>query len=172
MDVMIETLISEEEIDRRIREMAEELSRIYEGKELKLVGILKGSVFFMSELAKRLSIPVTLDFIAVSSYGNGTEPGAELLLSKDMDDPVEGQNILLVEDILDTGRTLKKVIELMSSRNPASLAVVTLLDKPSRHIAEVELLMTGFTIPDKFVVGYGLDYAQNYRNLPYIGVIE
>ena len=172
MDVGISVLIEEQEIERRIREMADELSRIYEGKELKLVGILKGSVFFLSELAKRLSIPVTLDFISVSSYGGGTESAGELTITKDLDDPIEGQDVLLVEDILDTGRTLNQVVQCLRKRKPASLEVVTLLDKPSRRITEVELLMAGFTIPDKFVVGYGLDYGQNYRNLPYIGVIE
>ena len=172
MDVMVTKLIEEEEVNRRIHEMAVEISRIYEGRELKLVGILKGSIFFLSELAKRITIPITLDFISVSSYGNRKESGESLTFGKDLDDPIEGQNVLLVEDILDTGRTLSHVIELLSRRNPESLEVVTLLDKPSRRINDVKLLMAGFTIPDRFVVGYGLDYAQNYRNLPYIGVIE
>lgn len=172
MDVNIETLIGEEEVNRRIAEMAEELSRLYEGKELKLVGILKGSVFFLSELAKRMTIPVTLDFISVSSYGNAMESNGVLKFNKDLDDPIEGQDVLLVEDILDTGRTLSQVRKILETRNPASLKIVTLLDKPSRRLVQVDLLMAGFTIPDKFVVGYGLDYAQMYRNLPYIGVIE
>ena len=172
MDVGISVLIEEQEIERRIREMADELSRIYEGKELKLVGILKGSVFFLSELAKRLSIPVTLDFISVSSYGGGTESAGELTITKDLDDPIEGEDVIIVEDVLDTGRTLNFVKRVFEERNPASLELITLLDKPSRRLAPVTLLMAGFTIPDKFVVGYGLDYAQMYRNLPYIGIIE
>jgi len=172
MQVNIETLISKEEVEKRIQEMADELSRQYAGKYLKLVGILKGSVFFLTELAKRMTIPVTMDFISISSYGNSTESSGILKFNKDLDDPIEGEDVLVVEDILDTGRTLSYVLKIFETRKPASLAVVTLLDKPSRRLVNVDLLMAGFSIEDRFVVGYGLDYAQQYRNLPYIGVIE
>lgn len=171
MQVNIETLISKEEVEKRIQEMADELSERYAGKYLKLVGILKGSVFFMTELAKRMTIPITMDFISISSYGNSMESSGILKFNKDLDDPIEGEDVLVVEDILDTGRTLSYVLKIFETRKPASLAVVTLLDKPSRRLVNVDLLMAGFSIEDRFVVGYGLDYAQQYRNLPYIGVI-
>lgn len=172
MQVNIETLISKEEVEKRIQEMADELSERYAGKYLKLVGILKGSVFFLTELAKRMTIPITMDFISISSYGNSMESSGILKFNKDLDDPIEGEDVLVVEDILDTGRTLSYVLKIFETRKPASLAVVTLLDKPSRRLVNVDLLMAGFSIEDRFVVGYGLDYAQQYRNLPYIGVIE
>ena len=172
MQVNIETLISKEEVEKRIQEMADELSERYAGKYLKLVGILKGSVFFLTELAKRMTIPITMDFISISSYGNSMESSGILKFNKDLDDPIEGEDVLVVEDILDTGRTLSYVLKIFETRKPASLAVVTLLDKPSRRLVNVDLLMAGFSIEDRFVVGYGLDYAQMYRNLPYIGIIE
>lgn len=172
MEVNIEVLISQEEVESRIREMAEELSIKYAGKQVKLVGILKGSVFFLSALAKYMTIPVTIDFISISSYGNNTESSGVIKFNKDLDDPIEGEDVIIVEDVLDTGRTLSFVKRVLEDRNPASLELITLLDKPSRRLAPVSLLMAGFTIPDRFVVGYGLDYAQMYRNLPYIGVIE
>ncbi len=172
MEVKISTLFTQDEVEKRIQEMADALSEKYKGGELKLIGILKGSVFFLTELSKRMTIPVTMDFISVSSYGNGTHSSGMLLLNKDLDDPIEGQDVVIVEDILDTGRTLSYIMDLFAKRKPKSLEIVTLLDKPSRRLVEVKLLMSGFVIEDKFVIGYGLDYAQNYRNLPYIGVIE
>ncbi len=172
MEVNIETLIDQETLENRIREMAEELDRIYEGKELRVIGILKGSVYFLCELTKRMKIPVTLDFISVSSYGNGLASTGAIHFNKDLDDPIEGQEVIVAEDIMDTGRTLSYLVEVLKARNPASLRVITLLDKPSRRVTKIDPWMSGFTIPDRFVVGYGLDYAQQYRNLPYIGVIE
>ncbi|MBR0146976.1 MAG: hypoxanthine phosphoribosyltransferase [Eubacterium sp.] len=172
MEVKINTLIDQETLEKRIREMAEELDRIYAGKELRMIGILKGSVYFLCELTRHMKTPVTLDFISVSSYGNGMAPEGEIRFTKDLDESVEGQEVILIEDIMDTGRTLSYLMEVMKKKNPASLRVITLLDKPSRRVVDIEPWMTGFTIPDKFVVGYGLDYAQQYRNLPYIGTVE
>ena len=137
-----------------------------------MIGILKGSVFFMCELAKRMKSPVTMDFMSVSSYGDGTKSSGIVKLNKDLDESIEGKDVIIVEDILDSGRTLSYLVKLLGERKPASLEVVTLLDKPDRRVIPVELYMTGFEIPDRFVVGYGLDCAQKYRNLPYIGVIE
>ena len=136
------------------------------------LSILKGSVFFMCELAKRMKNPVTMDFMSVSSYGDGTKSSGIVKLNKDLDESIEGRDVIIVEDILDSGRTLSYLVKLLGERKPASLNVITLLDKPDRRVIPVELYMTGFEIPDRFVVGYGLDCAQKYRNLPYIGVIE
>ena len=172
MEVNIKTLIDQETLEKRIAEMAAELDRVYAGKELRIVGILKGSVYFLCELTKRMTIPVTLDFLSISSYGNGVSSTGVLRFNKDLDDPIDGMDVILAEDIMDTGRTLSYLVDVMKTRNPASLRVITLLDKPSRRVVQIEPWMTGFTIPDKFVVGYGLDYAQQYRNLPYIGVID
>lgn len=172
MEEKISVMISQAELEQRIQEMADEISRAYEGKTVHLIGILKGSVFFMCELAKRLSIPVTMDFMSVSSYGNDTKSSGVVKISKDLDETIEGRDVILVEDILDSGRTLSYVCEMLKGRNPASFKIITLLDKPDRRVIPVKLDMRGFEIPDKFIVGYGLDYAQKYRNLPYIGVIE
>lgn len=168
----ISVLISEEEINKRITEMAEKINKDYEGKEVHLIGILKGSVFFMCELAKKLTVPVTVDFMSVSSYGDGTKSSGIVKIAKDLDQTIEGRDVILVEDILDSGRTLSYVCEILLARKPESFKIITLLDKPDRRVIPVELDMTGFVIPDKFIVGYGLDYAQKYRNLPYIGVVE
>lgn len=172
MEKKIGILINEEDVERRIQEMADEISSQYSGKVVHIIGVLKGSIFFMCELAKRLSIPVTMDFMSVSSYENDTKSSGVVKLIKDLDEPIEGKEVIVVEDILDSGRTLSYLIKVLQSRNPKSLNVITLLDKPERRVVEVELSMTGFEIPDRFVVGYGLDCAQKYRNLPYIGVIE
>ena len=168
----IGVLISEDEVERKIEELAEKISKEYEGKTIHLVGVLKGSVFFMCELAKKLTIPVTLDFMAVSSYGNDTKSSGVVKLIKDLDESIEGRDVILIEDILDSGRTLSYLVRILKERKPASFKVVTLLDKPDRRVVDIEPDMTGFEIPDRFVVGYGLDCAQKYRNLPYIGVIE
>lgn len=168
----ISTLIGEKEVDAKIRELAAKISEDYAGKEIHLICILKGSVFFVCELAKRLTIPVTIDFMSVSSYGSGTTSSGIVRLAKDLDEPIEGKHVLIVEDIIDTGRTLSHLLELLSTRNPASLKLCTLLDKPERRVVDIEVDYTCFRIPDKFVVGYGLDYDQKYRNLPYIGVVE
>lgn len=172
MKEQIGVLISEEKVDARIAEMAAEIDAAYEGKTVHMIGILKGSVFFMCELSKRMKTPVTLDFMSVSSYGDGTRSSGIVKLSKDLDETVEGKDVIIVEDILDSGRTLSYLIKLLGERKPASLKVITLLDKPERRVVPVDLYMTGFVVPDRFVVGYGLDCAQKYRNLPYIGVIE
>lgn len=168
----IRVLIPEEEVDKKIREMAAEISKKYEGKTLHLVCVLRGGVFFMCELAKRITVPVTLDFMSVSSYGDGTESSGQIKIVKDLDDSIEGKDVLVVEDIIDSGRTLSKLMELLESRKPASLALCTLLDKPERRVVEVDVDFTGFQIPDLFVVGYGLDCAQKHRNYPYVGVVE
>ncbi len=172
MKEQIGVLISEEEVDARIAEMAAEIDAAYEGKTVHMIGILKGSVFFMCELSRKMKTPVTLDFMSVSSYGDGTRSSGIVKLNKDLDETVEGKDIIIVEDILDSGRTLSYLIKLLGERKPTSLKVITLLDKPERRVIPVDLYMTGFVVPDRFVVGYGLDCAQKYRNLPYIGVIE
>lgn len=172
MNDKISVLIAEEDVDKKIREIAEKISKDYEGKTVTLICILKGSVFFTCELAKRITIPVKLDFMSVSSYGAGTESTGRVKIIKDLDDSVEGKDIIVIEDIIDSGRTLHYLMTLLASRKPNSIKLCTLLDKPDRRVVPVDVDYTGFNIPDKFVVGYGLDYDQNYRNLPYIGVIE
>ena len=172
MKEQIKVMISETEVDNRISEMAAAIDKAYAGKAVHLIGILKGSVFFMCELAKKITVPVTMDFMSVSSYGDDTKSSGIVKLNKDLDESIEGKNVIVVEDILDSGRTLSYLIKLLNNRKPASMQVITLLDKPERRVIPVELYMTGFTIPDRFAVGYGLDCAQKYRNLPYIGVIE
>ncbi len=168
----ISVLIPEEEIEKRIREMAEEISRDYAGKEIHLIGILKGSVFIATELAKRITVPVTLDFMSVSSYGNGTESTGRVRVVKDLDESIKDRDVLIVEDIIDSGYTLSNLLTMLGVRQPKSLKLCTLLDKPDRRVVDVKVDYIGFQIPDKFVVGYGLDYAQKYRNLPYVGVVE
>ena len=168
----IRTLISEEEIDKRIRELGEEISRDYAGKKLHLVSVLKGGVFFTCELAKRLTIPVTLDFMSVSSYGNSTHSSGAVKIIKDLDESIMDKDVMVVEDSVDSGRTLSYLMKLLKEREPRSLALCTLLDKPMRRTHPVRVDYTGFDVPDEFIVGYGLDYAQKYRNLPFIGVIE
>jgi len=172
MKEQISVLISKDEVEERIAQMAEEIDKAYAGKTVHLVGILKGSVFFLCELAKRITIPVTMDFMSVSSYGDKTVSSGVVKLSKDLDENIEGRDVIVVEDILDSGRTLSYLVEALSARKPESLKIITLLDKPERRVIPVDLYMTGFQVPDRFVVGYGLDCAQKYRNLPYIGVIE
>lgn len=168
----ISVLISKEAIETRIQEMADKINQEYAGQEVHLVGILKGSVFFVCELAKRLTVPVTLDFMSVSSYGDGTESSGRVKIVMDLAESIQGRNVIIVEDIIDSGNTLSYLMPVLAGRQPASLRLVTLLNKPERRIKEVEIDDTGFSIPDAFVVGYGLDYAQKYRNLPYIGIVE
>ncbi len=173
MEEKIRVLIPEEQVEKRIAEVAEQISRDYAGRSVHLLCILKGSVFFTCELAKRLTVPVTLDFMSCSSYGSGTVSKGIVRLVKDLDEPIEGRDVIIVEDIIDSGNTLAYLVEMMKARRPASLKLCTLLDKPSRRIRhEVQVDYTCFPIEDLFVVGYGLDYDQRYRNLPYIGVIE
>lgn len=172
MSEKIKVMISEEKVNQRIHEMGEQISKDYEGKKIHLICILKGGVFFTTELAKRIKVPVSFDFMAVSSYGNEAVSSGRIKIIKDLDDPVEGKDVLIVEDIIDSGRTLAHLMELLRNRKPASLKLCTLLDKPERRVTDVKVDYTGFAIPDAFVVGYGLDYHQDYRNLPYIGEVE
>ena len=173
MSERIRTMIEEERVAARIRELGEAISQEYEGREIHLICVLKGGVFFMCELAKRITVPVTMDFMSVSSYGSGTSSSGVVRIVKDLDQPLEGKDVLIVEDIIDSGRTLGYLIEISKKRHPKSLRLCTLLDKPERRVVgNVQVDYCGFQIPDEFVVGYGLDYAQKYRNLPYIGVVE
>lgn len=168
----IKVLISEEEVDARISELGEKISKEYEGKQIHLICVLKGGVFFMCELAKRITVPVSMDFMCVGSYGDGTKSSGVVRLAKDLDESIENKEVLIVEDIIDSGNTLYYLMDVLRQRKPASLRLCTLLDKPDRRVKDVHVDWTGFEIPDEFVVGYGLDYAQKYRNLPYIGVVE
>ena len=164
-------MIPEEKVNARISELAQQINEDYAGKELHLVVILKGSIFFACELAKKLTIPVTLDFMSVSSYGDGMVSAGKITVKKELDEDIQGKNVLIVEDIVDSGNTLFHLKKLLISRNPKTIKIITLLDKPERRVVDVTTDYCGFVIPDKFVVGYGLDYAQKYRNLPYIGMV-
>lgn len=168
----IRVLLTEETVDARIREIGEQISRDYAGKEVHLICVLKGGSFFMCELAKRITVPVFLDFMSVSSYGGETTSSGVVRIVKDLDAPLKGKNVIVVEDIVDTGRTLSYLLNMLKGREPESLRLCTLLDKPERRVVEVDVDYTGFIIPDKFIVGYGLDYDQKYRNLPFIGTVE
>lgn len=172
MSEKIKVLLSEEEVNERIKHIGEQISKDYEGKEVHLICILKGGVFFTCELAKRISAPVTMDFMSVSSYGDDTKSSGVVKIVKDLDQPLAGKEVLIVEDIIDSGRTLSYLIDILKGRNPNSIHICTLLDKPERRVKDVKVDYCCFNIPDEFVVGYGLDYAQKYRNLPYIGVVE
>ena len=172
MEDKISVLIPQEELEARIREMAAQISKDYEGEKLHLVCILRGSIFFTCELAKYITVPVTIDFMSVSSYGDGTESSGRIKIMKDLDDPIKDKNVLVVEDIIDSGRTLSHLLSFLQVREPKSLKLCTMLDKPDRRVVDVTVDYVGKEIPDLFVVGYGLDYAQKYRNLPYIGVVE
>ncbi len=171
MNDKIRVMIEEKEIDKRISEMAAQISKDYAGETIHLICILKGGVFFMTELAKRITVPVSIDFMSVSSYGNAQVSSGRVRILKDLDESIEGRSVLIVEDIIDSGRTLSYLLDTLSVRRPKSIKLCTLLDKPSRREAEVNVEYTGFSIPDEFVVGYGLDYSQFYRNLPYVGVV-
>lgn len=168
----VRVLLTEEEVDKRIQAIGEQISRDYAGKQVHLVCVLKGGSFFMCELAKRITVPVSLDFMSVSSYGGGTKSSGVVKIVKDLDEPLQDKEVIVVEDIVDSGRTLSYLLEMLNDRKPASLRLCTLLDKPERRVTDVKVDYTGFEIPDEFVVGYGLDYDQRYRNLPYIGVVE
>ena len=168
----VNVLISKEDVEARIKEIGAVISEAYEGKELHLVCVLKGGAFFMCELAKYITVPCSLDFMSVSSYGSDTKSSGVVRIVKDLDEPINGKHVLVVEDIIDSGRSLSYLVDMLGDRGPASLKLCTLLDKPSRRVVDVKVDYTGFEIPDQFVVGYGLDYDQKYRNLPYIGVVE
>lgn len=168
----IEVLLTEEEVNAKISELGAAISRDYEGKNVHLICVLKGGAPFMCELAKRITVPVSFDFMSVSSYGGGTSSSGVVKIVKDLDEPIEGKEVIIVEDIIDSGRTLSHLIELLGQRKPNSIRLCTLLDKPDRRVVDVDVQYVGYSIPDEFVVGYGLDYDQKYRNLPYIGVVE
>lgn len=167
-----EILISKEQIEGKIKELGEIVSKEYEGKRPLMVCILKGAVLFMSDLARQINIPVEIDFMAVSSYGASTESSGVVRIIKDLDATVEGKDIIIVEDIIDSGLTLSYLIDLLNRRNIRSIKVITLLDKPHRRTVDLKPDYSGFTVPDEFVVGYGLDYNERYRNLPYIGILK
>jgi hypoxanthine phosphoribosyltransferase len=166
-------MISEEEVNNRIRELGEQITKDYAGRSVRLVCILRGAVFFMCELAKRIELPVTFDFMSVSSYGSKTTSSGIVRIIKDLEEPLTDEDVIVVEDIIDSGRTLSFLKDLFRSRGAASIRVCTLLDKPSRRAPEIDIEVDykGFEVPDQFVVGWGMDYDQRYRNLPYIGVI-
>ena len=168
----VSVLISEEDVQKRIRELGEQISRDYAGKTVHIIGVLKGACYFMCDLARHITVPVTFDFMSVSSYGDDTKSSGLVKIVKDLDEPLTGRDVLVVEDIIDSGRTLSHLMELLKGRKPATLKLATLLDKPDRRVTEVNVDYTGFEIEDVFVVGFGLDYAQRYRNLPYIGVLH
>lgn len=172
MSETVRVLIPEEKVDERIRELGRQISKDYAGKHIHMICVLKGGVFFMCELAKRITVPVSLDFMCVGSYGDGTSSSGVVRIAKDLDESIEGKEVLIVEDIVDSGNTLYYLMDVLKKRNPAAMRLCTLLDKPDRRVKDVKADYCGFEIPDEFVVGYGLDYAQRYRNLPYIGVVE
>lgn len=165
-------LFNEKQIETRVRELGELISRDYSGKNPVVIGILKGSLIFMSDLIRRLTIPLNIDYVAVSSYGRSTDSSGVVRIVKDLDEPIEGRHVLVVEDIVDTGLTLRYLLDNLQSRRPLSVAVCVLLDKPSRRKVDIKPDYCGFEIPDEFVVGYGLDYAENYRNMPFIGILD
>lgn len=172
MSEKIRVLISEEEVNQRVREIGARISSDYKDKQVNLICVLKGGVYFACELSKRITVPVTIDFMSVSSYGDDTKSSGVVRIVKDLDQPLEGKDVIIVEDIIDSGRTLSYLMEILKGRKPASLKLCTLLDKPERRERDVRVDYTCFEIPDEFVVGYGLDYAQKYRNLPFVGVVE
>jgi len=167
-----EVLIDEDRLQERIRELGQELSRDYEGRELLLVGVLKGAVFFMADLMRNLTIPCEIDFMAISSYGDSTDSSGVVRILKDLDINIEGRDVLIVEDIIDSGLTLSYLMRNLEARGPASLEICSLLTKPERREADVPVRYIGFEIPNRFVIGYGLDFAERYRNLPYVGILD
>ena len=169
---ILEVLFSEEQLDRRVREIAAQIEKDYEGKEIMLISVLRGSFVFMADLCRRIDLPCTVDFMSVSSYGKGTSSSGQVQITKDLSSDISGKHIIVVEDILDSGNTLSYLLKLLEQRNPASIRLCTLLDKPDRRVKQVEVHYSGFSIPDAFVVGYGLDYAEKYRNMPYIGILK
>lgn len=172
MSETVRVLLSEAEVDNRIAEIAEQINHDYEGKQVHMICVLKGGVYFTCELSKRLAVPVSIDFMCVSSYGADTKSSGVVRIVKDLDQSIQGKDVLVVEDIVDSGRTLNYLLGYLKNKDPKSLRLCTLLDKQQRRVVKVDVDYTCFQIPDEFVVGYGLDYAQKYRNLPYIGVVE
>ena len=172
MSERIRELISEKDIAKRIVELGAQISADYQGESVFMLCVLKGGVYFTTELSKRMSVAVSLDFMAVSSYGMETESSGVVKIIKDLDESIEGKNVLVVEDIIDSGRTLSLLLENLRQRKPKTLKLCTLLNKPARRVTDIQVDYVGYEIPDEFVVGYGMDYAQKYRSLPYIGVVE
>jgi hypoxanthine phosphoribosyltransferase len=167
-----EILVQPDELEHRVRELGAEISRDYAGRDLLLIGVLKGAVFFLADLMRNIDVPCEVDFMAVSSYGSSTDSSGVVRILKDLDAPLEGRDVLIVEDIVDSGLTLQYLMRTLETRGPASLEVCALLTKPERRLAEVPSRYVGFEIPDKFAIGYGLDYAERYRNLPYVAVLS
>ena len=167
-----EILFSEEQLKARVAEIARQIETDYAGKEIMLISVLRGSFIFMADLCRAIHLPCTLDFMSVSSYGKSTTSSGQVQITKDLSEDITGRHVIVVEDILDSGNTLSYLLKILENRHPASIRLCTLLDKPERRVKPVEVHYTGFTIPDAFVVGYGLDYAERYRNLPYIGVLK
>ena len=171
-DDIASVLLSAEDIQKRTAELGARISKDFDGREPLFVGVLKGCFVFMADLCRRIDLPCTVDFMAVSSYGGGTSSSGQVQITKDLSSDITGKNIIVVEDILDSGNTLSYLLKVLEQRSPASIRLCTLLDKPERRVKPVEVHYSGFTIPDAFVVGYGLDYAEHYRNLPYIGILK
>jgi len=167
-----EVLFTEQQLQDKVKELARQIEKDYEGQSIMLIGILRGSFVFMADLCRHIDLPCTLDFMAVSSYGKGTSSTGQVQITKDLSEDITGRNVIVVEDILDSGNTLSYLLKILEHRHPASIKLCALLDKPERRKKHVELHYSGFTIPDAFVVGYGLDYAEEYRNLPYIGILK
>ena len=167
-----EILFSEEQLASRVNEIARQITADYQGKEIMLISVLRGSFVFMADLCRAIDLPCTLDFMAVSSYGKGTKSSGQVQITKDLSEDITDRHIIVVEDILDSGNTLSYLLKILENRHPASIRLCTLLDKPDRRVKPVQVHYSGFTIPDAFVVGYGLDYAEKYRNLPYVGVLK
>ena len=168
----IDTLISEKKIHEKVKELAREIDGDFEGEEILLIGLLRGSVIFLSDLARELKTEATIDFMVVSSYGNKMESSRDVKILKDLEEDIKGRNVIIVEDIIDTGNTLQKVQQILQTREPKNIKICTLLDKPERREVEISVDYTGFQIPDEFVVGYGIDFAQKHRTLPYIGIVK
>src|ERR687885_2165390 len=166
-----EILVQPDELSHRVRELGAEISRDYAGRDLLLIGVLKGAVFFLADLMRQIEVPCEVDFMAVSSYGSSTDTSGVVRILKDLDAPLEGRDVLIVEDIVDSGLTLQYLLRSLEARGPASLEVCALLTKPERRTVDLPVRYTGFEIPDKFAIGYGLDYAERYRNLPYVAAL-
>lgn len=171
-DDILEVLFNREELDKRVGELGEQISRDFAGREPVVASVLRGSYIFMADLTRKITIPCTVDFMAVSSYGKGTKSSGQVEIKKDLSDSIAGRDLIIVEDILDSGNTLYYLRDVLWARKPRSISICTLLDKPARRQRDIQPNYSGFSIPDAFVVGYGLDYAEKYRNLPYIGVLK
>ena len=172
MEDIQEILFSERQLKNRVKKMAAQITKDYEGKEPVFISVLRGSYIFMADLTRAVQLPVAVDFMMVSSYGKGTTSSGQVQITKDLSDDIEGKDVIVVEDILDSGNTLSYLLQVLEARKPASIKLCTLLDKPERRVKPIKADYVGYTIPDAFVVGYGLDYAEKYRNLPFIGVLK